>query len=253
MNREELKKCIGRTFEFVPCPRRDTSTGSWESDMNLWILLRETPDKKAFEFQNTVRDHHPFILDLHQIRNFDAPDKLILRGQVILKDDSINYEPFHPKPSSETRPTVLTMFLEDLEDEEIPLLLSIVPQSLKFCIRNTGHLTVRDFRTTLVIPSAFKISAPLSTKLSMKGEQTINETHYIIYDHFSESPIYKNEQIRIVELSLRAGPSDYIILWKIRCDDGTFPKDDEYGQIKVRFKALDELLDEAVQNVHRKR
>lgn len=254
MNREELKKCIDQTFKFVPTPRRATPMGSWESDMNLWILLRETPDKKAFEFRNTIRDHQPFFLDLHQIRNFDSPNKLVLRGQVILKDDSIDYEPFYPTPSSETRPTTLTMFLEELEDEEVPILLGIVPQSLKISIRNTGDQTVRDFRTTLALPSAFNVrglSIP-ADKLRIKDDRTINGIHYIIYEHFSESPIYKNEPMRIVEVSLSADPNDYILLWKIRCNDGTFPGEDEYGQIKVRFQSIRKLLDESIQNTYKK-
>ena len=68
--------------------------------MNLWILRGETADKKGFEFLNTIRDHDPLVLEPVQIRNFDFPDKLILRGQVILKGSSVLFEPFHPKPVS---------------------------------------------------------------------------------------------------------------------------------------------------------
>jgi hypothetical protein len=57
MNREEFKKNIGRTFKFVPHPRRDTADGSWESDLNLWILDGETPDKKGFIFSQSVSAH----------------------------------------------------------------------------------------------------------------------------------------------------------------------------------------------------
>lgn len=66
--------------------------------MNLWILRGETADKKAFEFVNAIRDHNPLCLETVQIRNFDAPDKLVLRGQVILQGSSVVFEPFHPKP-----------------------------------------------------------------------------------------------------------------------------------------------------------
>jgi len=94
MNRDELRKNIDKTFQFVPPPRRDSETGSWESDMNLWILRGETADKKGFEFLNAIADHDPLVLEAVQIRNFDFPDKLVLRGQVILKGSSVLFEPF---------------------------------------------------------------------------------------------------------------------------------------------------------------
>jgi len=95
MNRKELRKNIDKTFRFVPPPRQDSATGSWEPDMNLWILRGETSDEKGFEFLNAIRDHDPLILDQNQIRKVDAPDKLVLRGQVIFKDKSVLFEPFH--------------------------------------------------------------------------------------------------------------------------------------------------------------
>jgi hypothetical protein len=98
MNRDELRKNIGRTFQFIPHPRRDTANGSWESDMNLWILRSEAADRKGFEFLNAIRDHDLLFLETVQIRNFDAPDKLVLRGQVVLKGASVLFEPFHPRP-----------------------------------------------------------------------------------------------------------------------------------------------------------
>ena len=62
MKRDELRKNIGRTFQFVPHPRQDAATGSWKIDMNLWILRGETADKTGFEFLNAIRDHDPLIL-----------------------------------------------------------------------------------------------------------------------------------------------------------------------------------------------
>ena len=250
MNREQLKKCIDQTFRFVPPPRRDTVTGSWESDLNLWILRGETADKKAFEFQNAIRDHQPFSLDLHQIRHFDAPDKLVLRGQIILKGDYVAYEPFHPKPSSAPVPTILAMFLEGFEGELLPTFTSPSFESFRFCVKNTGQQTVRDFHSTLCIPQAFKPpSLPLYLgNLSLKGETMINDTQYVIYENLTQSPIYGNEQVRIGELVLQGDPGNHTILWKIRCEDGTFPKDEEYGEIKVCLVPFGDLLGEAVRN-----
>lgn len=254
MNLQQLKKCIGQTFRFLPIPRRDTSTGSWESDMNLWILRGETADKKAFEFLNTVRDHPPFFLDLYQIRKFDAPDSLTLRGQVILKVDSVSYEPFHPKPSSDTLPTFLTMFLEGFEDNPLPKFTSPSFEPFKFCVKNTGQQAVRDFRSTLGIPQGFRFPSlpPLRGNLHKKCESTINNTQYVFYENFAQSPVYRNEIVSVGELILQADPGNYTFLWKINCDDGTFPKEDEYGQIKVCLVPFGDIMDEVVGNLYKK-
>jgi hypothetical protein len=104
MNISELRKTIGRTFRFIPLPKRHSSSGSWVDDMNLWILRRETDDEKGFEFLNAIKDHDPLILRHDQIRNFDAPDQLVLRGQVILKGSAVLFEAFHPQPASLSLP-----------------------------------------------------------------------------------------------------------------------------------------------------
>ncbi|MDF0672893.1 MAG: hypothetical protein P0120_00930 [Nitrospira sp.] len=236
----------------MPYPRRDSSTGSWESDMNQWLLRGETPDKKAFEFLNVIRDHTPFVLDENQIRKFDVPDVLILRGQVILKGDAVSYEPFHQKPSSNTLPTILTMFLEGFEGNSLPTFTCPSFEAFRFCVKNKGQQTVRDFRSTLYIPQAFRFPSMPLRNLSKKGESTINDTQYVIYENLTQSPIYGNEQIRIGELILQGDPANHTILWKIRCDDGIFPKEDEYGEIKVCLVPLGNLVDEAVRNAYKK-
>jgi hypothetical protein len=236
----------------MPFPRLDSSTGSWEFDMNLWLLRGETADKKAFEFLNTIRDHTPFVLDENQIRKFDAPDILILRGQVILTGDAVSYEPFHQKPSSDTLPTVLTMFLEGFEGDSLPTFTCPSFESYRFCVRNTGQQTVRDFRSTICIPQTFRFPSMPVGNLSKKSESTINDTQYVIYEYLTQSPIYGNEQVRIGEFVLQGDPGAHTILWKIRCEDGTFPKEDEYGEIKVCLVPFEDLVDEAVQNVYKK-
>lgn len=120
MNLSELRKNIGHTFRFIPHPRRDSSSGPWVDDKNLWILRRESDDKKGFEFVNVIRDHDPLILHHDQIRNFDAPDQLLLRGQVILKGTAVVYEAFSPQPASLALPNTslrLSLAGSDAEDE----------------------------------------------------------------------------------------------------------------------------------------
>lgn len=252
MNRKELRKCIGQTFRFMPFPRRESSTGTSESDMNLWLLRSETSDKRAFEFLNVFRDHTPFVLDENQIRKFDAPDILILRGQVILTGDAVSYEPFHQKPSSDSLPTVLTMFLEGFEVDSLPTFTCPSFESYRFCVRNIGQQTVRDFRSTLCIPQTFRFPSMPVGNLSKKGESTINDTQYVIYENLTQSPIYGNEQVRIGELVLQGDPGNHTIFWKIRCDDGAFPNEDQYGEIQVRLVPLSDLVDEAVRNAYKK-
>lgn len=252
MNRKELRKCIGRTFRFMPFPRRESSQGTSESDMNQWILRGETPDKKAFEFINAFQDHTPFALDDNQIRKFDGPDFLLLRGQVIFKDDAVTYEPFCQKPSSDILPTVLTMFIEDFEDGSVPTFTATPPfHSYKFCVKNTGQQTVRDFRSTLCIPQTFSLPSSPSYKsnLKLKNSITIKDTDYMIYENFTQAPIYKNDQVSVGELILNGEVGNHTLLWKIRCDDGTFPNEQEYGEINVCVVRLGDLIDEAARNV----
>lgn len=206
--------------------------------MNLWILRGETPDKKGFEFLNAIRDHKSFSLELVQIRHFDAPDKLVLRGQVILEGDSVRFEPFHPKPVSASIPTVkLCMSLQAAENGllTIPDLDPPLAQ-IRFIVTNRGEQTVRDFRNTVLIPSVFRRATSDSYlgNLSRTGDTLIKGQHYVVYGNFTQEPIYKKESVRIGSLPLKAPLGDYNLFWQIRCDDGVFPPEDNYGQVRVK-------------------
>jgi len=220
--------------------------------MNLWILSDETLDKKGFIFINAIRDHKPLVLELIQMRHIDPPDKLVLRGQVILRGDSVIYEPFHPKPLSASIPSVgLRMFLEGYEDETQCEFTSPSFEDFRFCVKNIGQQTVRDYRNTVLIPKAFRRPSSQSYlgNLSAQGETIIEAKEYIVYGNFAQTPIYKNELIRIGQLILQADPGNYTFLWKIRCDDGVFPGEDNYGQIQVRVVPLGGRIDDALHNV----
>lgn len=222
--------------------------------MNLWILRGETPDKKGFEFLNAIRDHKPLILDMYQIRNFDAPDKLLLRGQVILQGDSVLYEPFHPKPAATGHAGArLTLFLDGFENSTLCHFTSPSFEPYKFCVKNIGQATVRDFRTTVLIPGAFRRPSSLSYigDFTKQGETYLEDLPYVIYGSLIQSPIYKGEQLPIGQLILQADPGDYTFLWKIQCEDGVFPREDMYGRIQLRLTGFGDLMDQAVQSVHK--
>lgn len=255
MNREEFKKNIGRTIQFIPPPRRDSSSGSWESDMNLWILRGETPDKKGFEFLNAIRDHDPFILDQFQIRNFDAPDKLVLRGQVVLKDSSVIFEPFHPKPASTvTTHSDLRLFIEGADETGSCVITFPALDPFRFCVINAGEQTVRDYRNTVLIPQAFKRPSTQSYlgNLSKQDETVIGDKEYVVYGNFVNNPIYKKESIRIGEIMFQVDPGEYVVLWQIRCDDGIFPGEAKFGEIKVKSVPLTDLVVDAAENLYKK-
>lgn len=254
MNRNELRKCGGKTFKFVPPPRRDSANGSWESQINLWILRRETDDGKGFEFLNAISDHDPLILDGAQIRHFDAPNNLVLRGQIILQDKAVVFEPFHPKPFSAGHPVGNLCLSIDGADPDGSRVVSSPPiQILAFMVTNMGEQSVRDFRTTLLIPLAFRETSSESYpgKLSQIGMPEIDDRTYRDYGRFIQSPIYQKESICVGTLHLSATPGDYKILWRIHCDDGVFPTDKAYGEIKLHVIPLSDLMNSAVDDLYK--
>jgi hypothetical protein len=150
------EKNIGQTFLFFPIPRRNSASGSYESDKKQWLLRRSTPDKNGFEFLNIIGDYDPLVLEPLKIKNFDAPDILILRGQVILDGSTMRYEPFHPKPASPSTPnTSLRLFLENTPDSGLIELPGPTIDSFRFWVTNSGKQTVRDYRVIILVPPAF--------------------------------------------------------------------------------------------------
>lgn len=247
MNRKELRKMVNKTFQFVPLPIQVSATGSSESDMNLWIHRGESPDKKGFEFLNAMREHDPFILDHSQIRKYDAPNNLILFGQVILEGSTVRYEPFHPKPAS-TITVNLRMSMEGAGKNNVHFMTSPPLEPLRFVVENMGEQTVRDYRTIVLIPTAFTRSSSDSYlgNLSQTGNIVKIEKHdYAVYGNFMSEPIYKKDRVRIGSLPLKANYGEYNFLWQIRGDDGAFPSEKHYGRIKIRVVPLGDLVKHA--------
>ena len=238
MDRDKFKTNIGRTIQFIPHPRRDSANGSWESDMNTWILQDETADKKGFTFLNAIRDHDPLVLDLVQIRHFDAPDKLVLRGQAIFKDNSVLFEPFHPRPASLAIPnTNLNLLLEGADENGVRELPGPTVDSFRFYVANRSQQTVRDCRAAILVPQTFTRPPYGSYEgdLPKPHATSIGERKYAVYEKSMSQPIYKNDSIKIGKVLLSTVLGDHIILWQIRCDDGVFPSEAQYGEIKVRI------------------
>jgi hypothetical protein len=204
--------------------------------MNTWILRGETPE--GFEFLNAIRDHNPLILDHNQIRHFDAPDKLVLRGQVIFKDTSVFYEPFHPRPASPSIPnTSLRLSLENTPDSGLIELPGPTTDNFRFWVTNSGKQTVRDYRVIILVPPAFlapNYGSYLGT-LTKQHETMIGGQRHTAFEQSMLKPIYQNDSIKIGEILFSTTLGDHIILWQIRCDDGVFPLEAQYGEIKVRI------------------
>lgn len=243
MKLEVFRQNIGRTFKFRPIPRRDTQEGSWESELNLWILLGETPDKKGFTFLNAIGNHHPFVLEHIYIRNFDAPDILLLRGQVVLKDETVFFEPFLPRPASAPI-TRLSLFLNNEEETATVEICPPITGPMEFSVVNRGEQTVRDFRNTIFVPKAFheSPSQPIQGKLIRDNEVTVNGHEYTTYTNLISEPIFKDDRVRIGTLSLQADRGEYIFLWQVRCDNGVFPTEKDLGRISVKVVTLGDLV-----------
>ena len=238
MNRDELRKNIGQVLKFFPIPRRDSTIGSYESENNQWLLRRESSDKKSFEFLNMIGDYNPLVLDPLKIKNFDAPDILILRGQVILEGSTVRYEPSHPKPASPSLPTTrLHLLLEGVDENGMRELPGPTTHAFHFSISNSGQQTVRDYRALILVPLSFTRPSHGSylDDLPQPHAASIGERKYAMYEKPMLQPIYKDDSIKIGRVLLDCPVGDHIILWQIRCDDGVFPTEATYGEIKVRI------------------
>jgi hypothetical protein len=238
MDRDKFKTHIGRTLQFIPPPRRDSANGSWESEMNTWILQGETADNKGFEFLNAIRNHNPLVLDLDQMRNFDAPDKLVLRGQVIFKDNSVLFEPFYPRPASLSIPNAnLNLVLEGADEKGVRELPGPTVDSFRFYVANRSQQAVRDCRASILVPLAFTRPhyGGYEGDLPKPYATLIGEQKYAVYEKSLAQPIYKNDSIKIGEVLLSTALGDHNFLWQIRCGAGVFPSVAQYGEIKVRI------------------
>jgi hypothetical protein len=204
--------------------------------MNLWILQSESQDRKGFLFLNAVRDHEPFVLDHSQIRKFDAPDKLILRGQVVLKDSAVLYEPFYQQPASSASSRVSLGLSIVGADNNILTVPHVDALPFEFILRNLSHHTVRDCKIIIYIPTHFRRQAPTATRHGNLTQQLVTEIEgqsYTKYGDHITTPIYGNDLISISELSLATVPGEHTIYWQIHCEDGVFPQTNKYGQIRV--------------------
>lgn len=254
MNRGELRKNIGQVFKFSPVPRRDSTIGSYESENNQWFLRRETPDRKSFELLNMSGDYHPLVLDPLKIKNFDAPDILILRGQVILEGSTVRYEPSHPKPASASMPTVsLCMSLEGSDQNGLLEIPGGLVESFRFCVTNMGEQTVRDYRTMILIPPAFTrpIHGITLGQIPKQSDIMVGEQQYAVYEKFMSEPIYKKDTIKIGQLFFSTVPGHYVLLWQIRCEDGSFPTETAYGELKISVTPIGDLVKRAEEHLGR--
>ncbi|MEP6958431.1 MAG: hypothetical protein ABI980_06845 [Nitrospirota bacterium] len=208
--------------------------------MNTWILQRETSDKKGFEFLNAIRDHEPLILEPVQIRNFDAPDKLVLYGQIIFKDSSVHFEPFHPKPASPSTPSSsLRLFIENADKDGIIEQHGPTIDVLRFWVSNSGSQAVRDYRVMILVPPTlvrYNFLYGAVSSFIQRNEIMVEERGlYTLNELPMSQPIYKDDSIKIGEIMFSTTVGDHTLLWQIRSEEGVFPADTSYGELKVRI------------------
>ena len=241
MNREQLRQNIGKRFKFFPIPVRNSAIGAYESDKNEWLLRRETADKKGFEFLNLFGDYNSLILDPLKIKNFDEPDTLILRGQVFFDGSTVRYEPFTERPASAGAPkTSLMMLLERADQAGI---LHITHDStahlatIQFAVTNAGEQTVRDYRVELLVPQSIRYFFGMHPGgLNAETSIMIGEQSYAVYRRAILEPIYKDETVRVAEMVFTIDLGDHTLLWRIRSDDGVFPSETDYGELKLEAR-----------------
>ena len=252
MNQSYFRTNIGKKFKFFPIPTRNSANGPYESDKNLWLLHREAPDQKGFEFLNLIGVYNPLVLDSAKINNYDEPDKFILRGQVIFDGSTVRYEPFTPKPAALSLSNAsLSLSLDGADENGIVEISPPIFNALLFRVTNEGEQSVPDYKTTILVPQAFnRPTSPSYIKgLEEEGETMQGELCFNVFGRSITRPIYKKQTEKIGELILKADPGDYIIRWQIHCDDRVFPSETTYGEIKIRVVPLGSLVERAVENL----
>jgi len=100
MNKKRLAKQEGRAIRLYPIPQKRIDGKLVGSLNNEWILLPFPSDGKGPEVLNAVTRHR-FRLFYDRVKEFQEPDVLILRGQVLLDGSNVEYEPFVEKPVAE--------------------------------------------------------------------------------------------------------------------------------------------------------
>lgn len=183
------------------------------------------------------------------------PNKLILRGQIVLKETAVLFEPFHPKPAS---PSILNsslrLSLEDANESGLIELPGPTIGSFRFWVSNYGNQTIRDYRVMILVPPPFR-KPPYGSyegNLFKHHDLMMGERRYAVYEKSISQPIYKNDSIKIGEILLSTDLGDHVLLWQIRCDEGVFPTETTYGEIKVRIVPLGNLVERADENLFKK-
>jgi len=159
----------------------------------------------------------------------------------------VRYGPSHPKPAAKITVN-LRMSMEGAGKNNVHFMTSPPLEPLRFVVENLGEQTVRDYRTIVLIPTAFTRSSSDSYlgNLSHTGNIVKIEKHdYAVYGNFMSEAIYKKERVRIGSLPLKANYGVYNFLWQIRCDDGAFPSEKNYGRIKINVVPLGDLVKHA--------
>jgi hypothetical protein len=122
-----------------------------------------------------------------------------------------------------------------------------------FTVENGGGVTLRDFRVTVYIPAHFKISlAEISRNPISESTISFDGISYRAYQILFQQPFFAGDRISIAPFRLRAEPGNYKFLWRIQCDEGTFPLDAPYGQLQVQILSMREVMEEAHKNLFSK-
>jgi hypothetical protein len=144
--------------------------------------------------------------------------------------------------------TSLHLLLEGADENGTRELLGPTVDAFIFYVANTGQQTVRDYRVSILVPLTFTRphSGSYQGDLPQPDATVIGERKYALYEIPILQPIYKeSDSIKIGKLLLTTALGDHIILWRIRCEDGVFPSETTYGEIKIRITSPSDLLKRA--------
>lgn len=112
-------------------------------------------------------------------------------------------------------------------------------EKITLWVLNEGDKTARDVLLRLVVPASLNWRQFSSTDWPSRTT-THDKTRYVQYDVIISKPSYPKFEIAIDLLceGFKPDSKTHAILWRLACDDGTFPHEEEWGAVIVHATPL---------------
>jgi len=126
------------------------------------------------------------------------------------------------------------------------LIMSSPEQVIRFditvVVSNAGTKGLKDFYYHILVPNSLSQSAGDQFPNSERDEITVEGAKYARFRGHIDAPVYKKSSLQLGKLSLTGPPADYLFLWRITSEEGTFPVDSTWAKDYLRHDSYKMLL-----------